>query len=246
MHVIIPAAGLGARFQDGGYKPPKPLIDIDGRPMIYHAIKSFGIPAKYKIVAQKSHRISDYLFDFIGTGFDIDVIEIDHHTSGPVSTCLLAQEAVDLEDELIIMNCDQIMFWDPRFFLHSVRYPNLDGAVVTYFNDTEKNSYARVNNSGYVTEMAEKVVISNISLNGIHYWRKGQYFFDSAKSMIHKNLRAPNGEFYVSLTYNELIKQGKNIGIFHIPNSFHNAVGVPEDLISFLNKNAGGVGYETL
>jgi len=58
----------------------------------------------------------------------------------------------------------------------------------------------------------------------------------SALEMIEKNDTAPNGEFYVGPTYNYLIDSGKNIGIYHIPNYQHNAVGEPEDLERFLRK----------
>ena len=45
-----------------------------------------------------------------------------------------------------------------------------------------------------------------------------------------------NGEFYVAPTYNSLIKKGKKIGVYHIPNEQHNAVGTPEDLIKYADK----------
>ena len=44
-------------------------------------------------------------------------------------------------------------------------------------------------------EVREKEVISNVSLNGIHYWKKGSYFVESAERMIEMEDRAPNGEF---------------------------------------------------
>jgi hypothetical protein len=111
-----------------------------------------------------------------------------------------------------------------------------DGAVVTYHSDTEKNSYVKLDREGNAVQFAEKEVISNVSLNGIHYWRRTQYFIDSANEMIEANDRAPNNEFYVAPTYNYMIKRGLNVGIFHIPNEQHNAVGTPEDLETYLKK----------
>ena len=34
INVVIPMAGRGSRFTAAGYTIPKPLIEIDGRPMI--------------------------------------------------------------------------------------------------------------------------------------------------------------------------------------------------------------------
>jgi hypothetical protein len=124
------------------------------------------------------------------------------------------------------------MEWSPYVFLHNVRL--YEGAVVTYHSDTDKNSYARLGKDGYVTEIREKEVISNVSLNGIHYWKQGKHFVESAEAMIAADDRAPNGEFYIAPTYNYMIKAGRTVGIHHIPNEQHHAVGVPLDLERFI------------
>ena len=74
-----------------------------------------------------------------------------------------------------------------------------------------------------------------MSLNGIHFWKKGSDFVKSAELMIKNNERY-NNEFYIGPTYNTLIEQGKKIGIYHIPNEQHHAVGTPEDLLKYTNK----------
>ena len=38
--LILPLAGHGSRFSKKGYLNPKPLIDVDGKPMIIQAVKS--------------------------------------------------------------------------------------------------------------------------------------------------------------------------------------------------------------
>ena len=51
-----------------------------------------------------------------------------------------------------------------------------------------------------------------------------------------ENNETYNGEFYVAPSYNSLVKNGKKIGVYHIPNEQHNAVGTPEDLIKYTDK----------
>ena len=34
LNIVIPMAGRGSRFADAGYELPKPLIDVNGKPMI--------------------------------------------------------------------------------------------------------------------------------------------------------------------------------------------------------------------
>jgi dTDP-glucose pyrophosphorylase len=225
-------AGLGSRFPRSQY-PTKPLIDINGKPMIIRAVESLDLTAKYYFVIRKDKSVEE-IKQRINDIVDCTFIEIDYITEGPAVTSLLCSDLMDKDDELVIANCDQIMEWDSKLFLHNARL--YDGCIVTYHSDTTKNSYARLDKKGLVVEIKEKEVISNVSLNGIHYWRRAQYFIDSANEMIEANDRAPNNEFYVAPTYNYMIKKGLNVGIFHIPNQQHNAVGIPEDLETYLKK----------
>jgi NDP-sugar pyrophosphorylase family protein len=232
MNIIIPMAGRGSRFTEKRILIPKPLIDIHGRPMIQRAVESLDLDGQWKFIIRMDEHL-DRVSDMIRTiKPGADIINIDYVTEGPASTALLFKDDINNDEELIIANCDQIMEWTSNRFLDYVRY--YDGAVVTYHADTDKNSYARVNKEGLVQEIREKQVISNISLNGIHYWKKGRYFVEAAEAMIAANDRAPNGEFYIGPSYNHMIAQGHTVGIYHIPNQFHHPVGVPDDLDEFL------------
>lgn len=232
-NVLIPMAGLGIRFATQGFALPKPLIDINGEPMIAKAIKTLDINAQYLFVIAKnnfSDRVKRVIKDVEPSA---KFIEIDYLTEGPAVTALLFKDLINSDEELIIANCDQIMEWNSNTFLVNARL--YDGCIVTYHTDTEKNSYARLDKNGFVTEIREKEVISNVSLNGIHYWKHGWHFVDSAEEMIENQDRAPNGEFYIGPTYNYMIRKKLKVGIYHIPNSQHHAVGVPGDLERYLN-----------
>lgn len=236
MNILIPMAGEGTRFPRDTYKIPKPLIDIKGVPMIRRAIESLGIIGTYHFVIRKDSYY-DQVCSLLHSVFPLPkIISVEETTEGPAASCLLFKDFIDNEEELVIANCDQIMWWDPDLFLTTARYYKYDGMVVTYTTNTPKNSYAEIDRSGFVKRIVEKEVISDISLNGIHYWRKGKYFVQSAENMIKCNDRAPNGEFYVGPSYNHMIRNGLKVGIHHIPNWQHNPVGVPEDLKTYLNK----------
>jgi len=230
LNIIVPMAGLGSRFPRSQY-PTKPLIDIMGKPMIIRAVESLNLKGKHYFIIRKD-KDTKQIKQQIETLVDCEFVLIDHITEGPAITALLCEQYINNDEELVIANCDQIMEWNSELFLHNARL--YDGCVVTYYSNTSKNSYARLNKQGQVIEIKEKEVISNVSLNGVHYWKHGSYFVSSAKDMIDANDRAPNNEFYVAPTYNYMIKQGLNVGIFHIPNEQHNAVGTPEDLELYL------------
>ena len=232
MNIVIPMAGLGSRFKISGYTVPKPLIPIEGKPMIQHAVDTLGIKGNYIFICQKEHNLKSHLEVIYPR---CKVIEIDYITKGSACTVLLAKEYIDNDLPLIITNCDQIMWWDDKSFSTFVKNYPYDGFVVTYTECTPKNSYVKLNREGFAIEFAEKKVISSISLNGIHYWKHGKDFVYSAQNMIETNEQY-NNEFYVAPTYNSLIKDGKKIGVYHIPNEQHNAVGTPEDLIKYADK----------
>ena len=232
MNIVIPMAGLGSRFSDAGYTTPKPFIEIEGKPMIFEAVNTLGFEGHYIFIIRKDEYIKNRMKEIFPNS---QIIEVDYLTDGPASSVMLAKEFINNDEELIVANCDQIMWWDAETVIKQIRVMDYDGVVVTYHETTPKNSYARINRRGYVTKMAEKQVISNVSLNGIHYWKKGKYFVESTESMVEKNIRF-NNEFYVSLTYNQMIEKGLKVGIYHIPNEFHNAVGTPDDLNRYFEK----------
>ena len=232
MNVLIPMAGLGTRFPSERFKT-KPLIEINSVPMIVRAVKSLDLDGDHLFVIRKSEFSAEIKSVIKSIKKRTNVMEIDYQTSGPAETALLFSDLIDLDKELVIANCDQIMEWNSDNFLHNVR--QYDGAVVTYYATTDKNSYARLNKTGDVAEIREKEVISSTSLNGIHYWKRGSDFVKSANEMMHANDRSKNGEFYIGPSYNYMIKNGLRVGIFHITSEMHHAVGDPEDLLKFLD-----------
>jgi len=235
MNVVVPMAGLGSRLPPEKYGTIKPLIPIDGIPMIRLVVESLDMDGNYIFIYKKD----EYSADLVATLSDLNVsfqlIAINQLTRGPAETCLEAKSLIDNDEELVIANSDQIMWWNSRQFLGAVRANNLDGAIVTYTSTSERNSYARLNRFGLVTEVREKSVISSIALSGIHHWRRGKDFVSSAETMIQQK-RLEHGEFYVGPTYNLLIESGLKIGIHHIPEFQHNPVGVPEDLERYKEK----------
>jgi hypothetical protein len=52
LNVLIPMAGQGSRFAKAGYTFPKPLIEIENKPMIQWVINSIDINANYIFLIQ--------------------------------------------------------------------------------------------------------------------------------------------------------------------------------------------------
>ncbi len=232
MNVLIPMAGAGSRFQQAGYTFPKPLIDVEGKPMIQVVVDNLNIEATYIYVVQKEHRVKynlDTLLNLITP--NCKIVEVDGITEGAACTTLLAKEFIDNDDPLVMANSDQFVQWDSNEFMYKMIEQKVDGGILTFTATHPKWSFVKVNEYGYVTEVAEKNPISDIATVGIYYWSKGRDYVKYAEQMIDKNIRT-NNEFYTCPTFNEAIGDGKKIKTFNIEKMW--GLGTPEDLKYFL------------
>ena len=232
MNVLIPMAGAGSRFQQAGYTFPKPLIDVKGKPMIQVVVENLGIDANYIFVVQKEHREQynlDTLLNLISP--NSKVVEVDGLTEGAACTALLAKEYIDNDNPLFFANSDQFVEWDSTEFMYKMNETDVDGGIVSFRATHPKWSFAKVDENGIVTEVAEKNPISDIATVGYYYWKKGSDFVKYAEEMIEKNIRV-NNEFYVCPVFNQAIEDGKIIRTFDIPKMW--GLGTPEDLTYYL------------
>jgi len=109
-----------------------------------------------------------------------------------------------------------------------------DGGILTFESYHPKWSFAKTDESGFVTEVAEKNPISNNATVGLYYWKHGSQFVEYAESMIAKDLRV-NNEFYICPVYNEAIQDGKKIVTSRVQKMW--GLGTPEDLRFFLDNS---------
>jgi len=232
MNVLIPMAGAGSRFQAAGYTFPKPLIDVEGKPMIQVVVDNLNIEATYIYVVQKEHREKynlDTLLNLITP--NCKIVEVDGLTEGAACTTLLAKEFIDNDEPLIMANSDQFVEWDSNEFMYKMIEQKVDGGILTFTATHPKWSFAKVDEYGYVTEVAEKNPISDIATVGVYYWAKGSDYVKYAEQMISKNIRT-NNEFYTCPTFNEAIADCKKIKTFNIDKMW--GLGTPEDLKYYL------------
>jgi dTDP-glucose pyrophosphorylase len=225
-------AGAGSRFEKAGYSFPKPLIDVNGKPMIQVVIDNLSLDANYIYVVQKSHREKynlDTLLNLITP--KCTIVEVDGITEGAACTALLAKEYINNENPLFFANSDQFVEWESNEFMYKMQETQVDGGIVTFESTHPKWSFVKINDFGYATEVAEKNPISNIATVGYYYWKHGSDFVKYAKNMIKKNIRV-NNEFYVCPVFNEAITDGKKISTFNIKKMW--GIGTPEDLNYFL------------
>ena len=234
INIVIPMAGFGSRFAKAGYTFPKPLIDINGKPMIQLVVENLNIEGNYIFIVQREHYSKyclKYLLNLIAP--NCIIICIDNVTDGAARSVLLAEKYIDNNSPLLIANSDQYVDWSSSEFLYNMANELVDGGISTFESLHPKWSYVHLDNNGFVDQVKEKEVISNKATTGIYHWSKGSDFVKYAKQMIEKNIRV-NNEFYVAPVYNQAIADGKKFKIKDCT-SMH-GLGTPEDLNLFLLK----------
>ena len=255
--LVLPMAGKGSRFIDKGYKKPKPLIDVDGLPMVVKAIECLPESDDNLFMCLKEH-ITDYNIDEELKKYYINskVVEIDGVTDGQACTCEIGinQTNLDLENPILISACDNGVQYDAEEYDKLIKDENLDIIVWSFRNDQSSklnpNSYAwlEVDENNFIKNVSCKKFIYDNPLKthaiiGTMFFRKGKYFIDGLQKNYEKNIRT-NNEFYVDDVLNQNIKMGLNIKVFEVKK--YVCWGTPDDYLtykywqSFFSKNTLG------
>ena len=231
-NILIPMAGEGSRFKSAGYTFPKPMIEVNGKPMIQLVVDNLGFEANYIYVVRKEHYDNYNLKNFLNLITpNCKIVTIDHLTEGAACTTLLTKEYIDNDNPLIIANSDQFIEWNPIDFYYKMIETKADGGILTFKSTHPKWSYVKLNEQNNVIELAEKDVISDIATVGVYYYKKGSEYVKYAEQMIDKNIRVKN-EFYVAPVYNEYLNDNKKIKTYDVDKMF--GLGTPEDLEYFI------------
>lgn len=231
-NVLIPMAGAGSRFAAQGYTFPKPLIEVNHKPMIQVVVENLNIDAHYIYLIQREHYDKynlKYLMNLITP--NCDIVLVDGLTEGAACTTLLAKNLINNNNPLVIANSDQFVEWNSNEVMYAFSADGIDGGILAFHATHPKWSYVSLDEYGFAKEIAEKKVISENATVGIYFWKKGSDYVKYAEKMISENDRT-NNEFYVAPTFNYAINEGKKIRVKYARKMY--GLGTPEDLNYFL------------
>jgi dTDP-glucose pyrophosphorylase len=239
LNIVVPMAGAGSRFAKAGFKDPKPLIQVNGVPMIKLVIENL-LPSRnhrFIFICQKTHIDSYSLQEKLSEWAPgCVVVGLDGLTEGAACTVLSAKHLIDNDDALMIANSDQYIDIAIDDYLNHMTAADLDGQIMTMTADDPKWSFVALDHKKLVTRVVEKQVISNEATVGIYNFKHGYDFVRAAEKMISMDERA-NGEFYVAPAYNRMIEGHKAVGIYNIGSEANGmyGLGIPADLELFLS-----------
>lgn len=242
VQIIIPMSGLGKRFVEAGYREPKPLIEVDGKPIIEHVVNLFPGEENISFICNDDHlkntNMRDVLQRICKTGKMYEVPVIGRQ--GPVHAVSLIFNEIDDDKEVIVSYCDYGTDWDYPKFLKDTRERNADGAIACYRGfhphmlGTDNYAFLKEKEEGsrWMHAIQEKMPFTENRMN--EYASNGTYYFKSGRIMkkyftlLMERQTKVNNEYYVSMVYNLLIEHGLTVSIFEIEHMLQ--WGTPYDL----------------
>ncbi len=216
-------AGLGERFKFAGYKDPKPLISIDGKPVMEHIVAMFSPEDDFIFICNENHlnntNLRNELMRIRPTG---KIVSIKEHYLGPVYTTLQAIEHINDSEPTLTCYCDVNVYWNINDFKKHIGEQNTDSAVIAFkgFHPPllQEGFYAtaKVDEKNNILEVREKYSFTPEKMDswtsaGMHYFRNGEMVKKYFSKMIEREMLC-NNEYYISMSHNLLIEDGlKNI-----------------------------------
>lgn len=248
MKIIIPMTGYGSRFVAAGYKELKPLIEVQGKPVLQWIVDGM-YPGERDIlfICRKEHLEKDPdmggRLQHIAPGAEIFAID-NWVKKGPVYDVLQAAGRIPDAGECIINYCDFYMVWDWAKFKKEVKTRECEGCIPCYtgFHPhllPERNVYAscRTDDRDNLVEIREKFSFEADKTKakhspGVYYFRSGALLKKYCQALVDSREEL-NGEYYASLPYNFMVRDGLKVWA---PTNveYFCQWGTPEDLEEYL------------
>ena len=237
---VMPAAGRGSRFSEIGYEVPKPMIQVDGKPMIISATNCLPASDSYVFVCLKDHVDNFEIDDFLKKEYEgCKVISLSETTSGQACTCEIAIEnaGIDLDQPILISACDNGVVYDSEKYQSLIKDETNDVIVWSFRNNQASkrnpNAYAwlDVDENDLIKHVSCKNFIYDDPLKthaiiGTMFFRKARYFIDGLRRN-YESLTTTNGEYYVDDVINQNITAGLKVKVFESENYI--CWGTPDD-----------------
>jgi len=213
MVAVIPMAGRGSRFSTAGYQTPKPLIEVAGKPMVLWALESLKDLSITKIIFillqehEDQFRVRDLLRDKIAA--PTEFVFLKEVTEGQLSTVLAARHLLDENEDVLVASSDTLVEGELNRDIGDKKW---SGIISVANLPGEQWSFAKTNDIGEVTEVAEKKRISDHASTGLYYFRRAGDLMRFGDGMIAREERT-RGEYYIIPVYQKFIDAGLKVGI---------------------------------
>jgi NDP-sugar pyrophosphorylase family protein len=232
-------AGAGSRFFNQGYIDPKPLLDVEGKPMVIQAVNCLPKTSKKIFICQNEHLSKyDIKNSIIEHYENAQILGIDYVTEGQACTCELAFNNFDINEDkpVLISACDNGVYYDTKKYEELMNDGSVDVIIWSFSNNPTGKLYPQmyawldVDDNDVIKRVSIKKPFQDVenkyAIIGTMLFKKGRYFKEGLSEIYGKNIRT-NGEFYVDNMIEPLIALGYKCKIFDVTNYL--CWGTPND-----------------
>lgn len=241
-------SGFGERFRRAGYELPKPLIEVDGKPIIAHVLDMFPGETDVVFICNRDHlaepryQMSEILTALSPTA---RIVSIAPHKLGPVHAVLQASDVIDPDEPTIVNYCDFTCYWDFAHFKQWVAQSGAAGCIPAYRgfhpHSLGTTNYAYIKEaSGWVADIQEKQPFTDNRMqeyasSGTYYFSRGDIALEYFRKAVDRRIET-NGEYYVSMVYGPMIEDGLPVSVYDLQHFMQ--WGTPEDLTEYKHWSA--------
>jgi len=235
MIVIIPLGGVGERFKQNGYKKPKALIKILGKPILYYLLENLNIENVDFICIPYNKEYSEYNFeqqlkkDFPNINFLFHKLSND--TEGAAETINIALKTFTFQDKPVLC-----LDGDNFYTTDIIKIWNGENRIIT-FEDINNNpiySYIKIEQK-YVLDIIEKEKISNFACTGAYGFKSYKQLLKYTQQIIDNKIKQKN-EYYTSTVIKEMLKDDIKFQYSVINNEIYHCLGTPFQVKLFYNQ----------
>jgi NDP-sugar pyrophosphorylase family protein len=238
MMIFVPMAGTGDRYIRAGFTAPKPLILVDGVPMIERVLDAFPRDAKFLFGVNRVHATTTELVPtLMRLRPRAKIVVMDPHKDGPIQSVLSCAHEIPDDEDVCLNYCDFGVDWSFDAFRAWLDRGGWDGAMTAYKgfhpHSLGPTLYAYMRNEGdRVVEVREKHhftedKLAEFASSGLYWFRHGRDLKRIARELITRGERV-NNEFYVSMAMQLMLEQGGRVGVYELTHFYQ--WGTPEDL----------------
>jgi NDP-sugar pyrophosphorylase family protein len=238
--------GTGARFLAERYVPPKPLIRLlpDRRMIIEHVLDMFPDNGERLIFVCNEHHLAETHMEEVLKKLrpNAIIVPIAPHKKGPVWTVKAAFDHIDPSEEVIVSYCDGTVNLDRERLSQHVKDQKLDGCLITHtgfhphvLSKTTKMAFVKPTGN-HIEQVKEKESYTNDpqsehASSGVYWFQSGEIVKMYFEEYLNSQKGTYNGEHYVTLVYNLMIRDGLRVGYF---DTSHVAIlGTPDEVRNF-------------
>lgn len=217
MQVIILAAGVGKRLRPLTNDLPKPMVQVNGKPILEYTLSILpkNIDEIILVVGYHKERIIEHFGDNFN-GIPIKYVE-QEEPMGTAHALDVAEPFIRNED-FLFLHADDLYHEDDLDALVKLKAPVI---LTKEIDNPERFGVCLVDPDGYLTDMIEKPTNPPSNLVNIGVYLLNREIFNVPA------VQSTNGEFYLAEKIGQWAKEQK---IKVVTAKFWHPIGYPEDV----------------